>query len=70
MIGSIKSNDAQNTLNLLAGKFGWSDKDPHKRFYLQNVIIGTVAEGEDENGEPCNYLVPWAPESKEEMENG
>jgi len=61
MISHIKDNDFDSLRNALAGKFGWSEKDGIKRFYLQNVIIGTVSEETvtDEFGNECRYLIPW-----------
>jgi len=56
MISSIKSNDIHSLRNALAGKFGWSEKDPKRRFYIQNVVIGTVSKP-DESG--FLYLIPW-----------
>jgi len=57
MISQIKENDIDGLRNALAGKFGWSDKDPERRFYLQNVIIGTVSQEPNESG--FHYLIPW-----------
>jgi hypothetical protein len=60
MIANIKENDLASLTNALAGKFGWSDKDPQRRFYLQNVIIGTVSQETitDSSGRKACYLVP------------
>jgi hypothetical protein len=65
MISRIKENDIQGAMNVLSGKFGWSEKDPQRRFYLQNVIIGTVSTDEDELGNKFYYLKPWAAKQEE-----
>ncbi|MDR0517274.1 MAG: hypothetical protein LBH25_09560 [Fibromonadaceae bacterium] len=65
MIGKISENDLQNALSLLGGKLGWSEKDPERRFYLQNVIVGKVSEtpSKDERGELFYFLEPWRPQN-------
>jgi len=61
MISQITNNDLEGIKNVLAGKTGWSDKDPERRFYLQNIIIGKVSKEptEDEHGNKHYYLEPW-----------
>jgi len=61
MISRIKENDFDSLRNALAGKFGWSEKDPKRRFYLQNIVIGTVSPeaAMDESGNEFRWLVPW-----------
>lgn len=61
MILRITSNDTEGLKNVLAGKAGWSDKDPERRFYLQNVIIGRVSDKPyiDKNKNKHYYLLPW-----------
>jgi hypothetical protein len=58
MISRIKDNDIAGMISVLSGKFGWSEKDPERRFYIQNVIIGTVVSHETD-GNPILYLKPW-----------
>jgi len=61
MLTKINSNDFDSLRNALVGKFGWSEKDPERKFYLQNVLIGTVSVETfiDNNGNKVHWLVPW-----------
>jgi hypothetical protein len=62
-IGKISENDLRNIPNLLAGKFGWSERDPKRKFFLQNVVIGTVSKKtiEYKDGSEFHYLEPFNP---------
>jgi len=60
MISHIKENDIDSLINALVGKFGWSEKDPDRKFYLQNVIIGTVSHETitDKLGNKHHWIIP------------